>query len=186
MQHTKKCQASKGGSVSPNTTPVSGNLREYLFKALCTRSVVCGSPEPRASGAHMCMVLWLQGAVSAEEALKGAPNNQAREMGETPAKMWAAGRSSVLCPRKRVFLLRKALGPRVGVRGPIGCAWANEVAPEVLAARLSRSSRCRHHSGDTVTDEWEEAGEIVQHSELGLFLQNLEFCSSLSHPVAHN
>lgn len=66
-----------------------------------------------------------------------------------PAKMGAAGRSPVLCPRRRVFLPRKVSGLRVGVRGTTGSAWAKEVAAEVLlAARLSHSSRgrcrCRH------------------------------------------
>lgn len=54
----------------------------------------------------------------------------------------------MLCPRRRVFFLRKASGPRVGVGSTIRSAWAKEVAAEVLAARLSRSSRgrcgCRH------------------------------------------
>lgn len=45
--------------------------------------------------------------------------------------------------RRRVFLLRKVWGPRVGVRGTIGFAWAKEMAAEVLTARLSRSSRGR-------------------------------------------
>lgn len=49
----------------------------------------------------------------------------------------------MLCPRRRVFLLRKVWGPRVGVRGTIGFAWAKEMAAEVLTARLSRSSRGR-------------------------------------------
>lgn len=49
----------------------------------------------------------------------------------------------MLCPWRRVFLLRKASGPGVGVRGTIGFAWAKEMAAEVLAARLSRSSRGR-------------------------------------------
>lgn len=49
----------------------------------------------------------------------------------------------MLCPRRKVFLINKVSGSRVGVRGTIGSAWAEEVA-----ARLSRSSRgrcgCRH------------------------------------------
>lgn len=49
----------------------------------------------------------------------------------------------MLCPGRRVFLLRKVSGPRVGVRGTTGFAWAKEMAAEVLAARLSRSSRGR-------------------------------------------
>lgn len=90
---------------------------------------------------------WLQGAVSAEGHSKVLQITKPVRSGD-PAKMWAVGRSSVLCPGRRVLFLRKASGPRVGVGGTIRSAWAKEVAAEVPAARLSRSSRgrcgCRH------------------------------------------
>lgn len=97
----------RAAQCPPNMAPVSGNLKEYLLKALCTRAAVCGSPEPRASGTHKCMVTRCS---LCRGALKGAPNNQACEMGRPGQDVSCREVFRAMSPEEGLFP-KKSLGP---------------------------------------------------------------------------